>query len=217
MLLAMKQFGESSLQVGSAEVAEVVTRVQQLQELRHFMTDEGSTVRHFARAMDWSDVRAYRQVERYLSLGLLAVLREQQRAGRAIKVYHCPYRSFFVPFSLFSAEEYLALSFQPYEADIRAQLAQAVRTGPDALGGFLCEAVGEQGVALVPADRQGRPWQPGAPGGPALHYSICPLYLSYEQAQDMARELEAVLEKYGQLGGSARYLYQVILTPDQRG
>ena len=97
-----------------------------------------------------------------------------------------------------------------------AAVALAARAGESGVAGLLVGAFGE-GVALLPADREGRPWNPEQPGGPALFYGIGPLFLDYGQARALQAELQALFGRYGQQAGPARYLYQVIFTPDSRG
>lgn len=204
------------LVVDSPEVAEVLRRVKNVQMLRHFMSGEGCTVSAFAERMNWSPLRAYRQVKAFERLGLLQVLRSEKRAGRAIQHYVCPWRRYFLPAALVSVEEYLQESFQPHEGQIKHELALAARAGESGVAGLLVGAFGE-GVALLPADREGRPWNPEQPGGPALFYGIGPLFLDYGQARALQAELQALFGRYGQQAGPARYLYQVIFTPDSRG
>ena len=117
------------LVVDSPEVAEVLRRVENVQMLRHFMSGEGCTVSAFAERMNWSPLRAYRQVKAFERLGLLQVLRSEKRAGRAIQHYVCPRRRYFLPAALVSVEEYLQESFQPHEGQIKHELALAARAG----------------------------------------------------------------------------------------
>ena len=210
--------GDPPCRVTSPQVADTLRQLEQVQALRPFMTPEGCTVSAFAARMDWPHLRAYRQVKRFEALGLLVETRQERRAGRAIRHYRCPHRQFFLPAHLVSIEEYLEGSFQPHEGFIKAQLAQAAQSGPRPVAGLLVGAFGEgEGVALMPADRDARPWSPDTPDAPALHYGIGPLYLDYAQARALQAELGELFERYGQLGGPARYLYHVILTPDMSG
>lgn len=204
------------LRVNSAEQAAYLRNVQKVQVLRAFMTPEGMTVGRLAKRLDWPPVRAFREVKKLEQLGLVQLLREEPRAGKPVKVYSCPYRQFFLPTELLSVEDYLTESFQPYESQIKTELALAVQEGEGGVAGFLVGLSGE-GVALFPATRRAQPWFPDAPQAPAAHFSIGPLYLDYAQARALQAELASLLERYGQLGGSGRYLHHVILTPDMSG
>ncbi|SEI92328.1 hypothetical protein SAMN04488058_102229 [Deinococcus reticulitermitis] len=207
---------EPPCRVTSPEVADVLRQVQNVQRLRHFMREGGSTVSAFAAALDWPTLRAYRQVKTFERLGLLREERQERRAGRAVRWYVCPHRRYFLPVPLVSVEDYLESSFQPHEGFIKAQAAQAAQSGPNPVKGLLVGAFGE-GAALVPADRCGEPWTPDFPGAPALHYGIGPLFLDYAQAKALQQELTELFGRYSQLGGAARYLYHVMLTPDASG
>lgn len=209
-------FESSPQPVTAPEVAEVLRQVKNVQRLRHFMTPTGSTVSAFAAAFDLPHLRAYRTVKHFEALDLLRVHRTEKRAGRPVLYYRCPHRRYFLPASLVSIEDYLHDSFQPYEGQIKQELARSAQSGPDGVAGLLVGAFGD-GVALVPADRNANPWNPDQPGGPALHYGIGALHLDYAQARQLQEELQALFERYGQQGGPARYLYQVMFTPDSRG
>ncbi|RJF75667.1 ArsR family transcriptional regulator [Deinococcus cavernae] len=214
----MEQWTESSLpaRVTSAEVAQVLRKVEHVQQLRHFMTPRGSTVSEFAAAQGWPHLKAYRQVKLFEKLGLLEVSHSEKRAGRAIHYYRCPSQRYFLPASLVSIEEYLNQSFQPHEGQIKHELAEAAQSGDNPVAGLLVGAFGD-GVALLPADREGQPWSPDAPESPAMFFGIGPLFLDYPQAKALQAELQEVFERYGQQAGGARYLYQVIFTPDSTG
>ncbi|MFC6616661.1 ArsR family transcriptional regulator [Deinococcus radiophilus] len=211
----MKPADENSvLHVQTPQVAAAVSQVEHLRRLRHFMTNPaGMTVRQFAQAVGWPDVRAYRLVQRYEQLGLLRLVREQPRSGKPLRYYHCPYRQFFIPLALMSVQDYLDLSFAPYERAMRDQLAAAVSDGPLAVGGFLASAEQEHAISLLPATREGQPWNPLQPDTSAVHFGLGPLYLSHTQAKALQLDLLELFERYGQLDGPARYMYQVMLTP----
>lgn len=214
----MKEEIENSdlLRVSSVRQAAYLRNVQNVQILRNFMTPEGLTVGTLAQRLGWPPVRAYREVRKLEELHLLEVLRVEPRAGKPLKIYHCPYRQFFLPLKLLSVEEFLRDSFQPYETQIRNELALAVQDGPDGVAGFTVGIHGE-GIGFLPTTRSGEVWFPEGPGHPAVHFSIGPLYLDYEQAVALQQELQLLFEKYGQFGGAGRYLHHVILTPDTSG
>ncbi|MHA0036467.1 ArsR family transcriptional regulator [Deinococcus sp. PESE-13] len=214
----MEDFSESSppCVVSSLEVAQFLQQVETVQQLRHFMTAEGSTVSAFAQVQGWLPPRAYRRVKDFERLGLVQVCRTEKRAGRAVQYYRCPHRRYFLPASLVSIDDYLQESFQPHEGQIKHELARAAQSGQNPVAGLLVGAFGE-GIALLPAGRDATPWTPDAPQSPAMFYGIGPLFLDYAQAKALQEELQALFGRYGQQSGAARYLYQVIFTPDSRG
>ena len=203
----MEENSESSppCVVSSLEVAKVLSQMESVQQLRHFMTAEGATVSAFAKMQGWSPLKAYRRVKSFEALGLLRVCRTEKRAGRAVRHYRCPHRQYFLPASLLSLEAYLRESFQPHEGQIKQELAEAAQSGQNPVAGLLVGAFGD-GVALLPADRNGHPWAPDAPQSPAMFYGIGPLFLDYAQARALQEELQDLFGRYGQQAGSARYL-----------
>ena len=211
-----KRESSSPCVVTRPEAAQVLSKVEYVQQLRPFMTSQGLTVGAFAELQGWSTLKAYRQVKRFESLDLLRIAHTKKRAGRSVHFYHCPHQRFFLPASLVNIEEYLTESFQPHEGQIKRELAEAAQSGPNPVAGLLVGAFGE-GVALLPANRNAEPWTPETPGTPAMFFGIGPLFLDYSQARALQAELQELFERYGQQAGSARYLYQVIFTPDSRG
>lgn len=201
------------LRVTSAKVAQLLRQVQNVQMLRHFMRPQGSTVSAFASAFELSHLKAYRQVKTFEDLGLLQVVQQEARAGRAVRWYRCMHQQFFLPAEWVSLEEYLHDSFQPYEGMIKSQLAKAIQEGPHAVAGLLVGAAGQEGVVLVPANAQGQPWSPDFPHAPAVYFGIGPLHLSYQQAKALQHEMTELFDKYRNMQGAGRYVFQALLTP----
>lgn len=198
--------------VTTSQVADVFRSVWEFQLLLHFMVPGGSTVAALAAANDLSVNAAYRKVQKLCQVGLLEVLREERRSGRAIKVYHCPHTSFFIPRGLISLEEQITETFEPYQELIRQKLIEASRQGPNPVEGLIF-TVGEGGLWLLPATADGERWRPDFPGTPAHLHSSGPLYLDYVQARALERELYELFDRYREYRGANPYLLHMALVP----
>ncbi|MEW6420099.1 MAG: helix-turn-helix domain-containing protein [Deinococcota bacterium] len=192
--------------------ADVFRNVGEFRLLLHFMGPEGSTVAALARRHGLSLNAAYRKVQKFGRLGLLTVLREERRAGRAVKVYGCPHQSFFIPRDLIPLEEQVTETFGPYQHLLAQKLIEASRHPANPVGGLIF-TVRAGGLWLLPATERGERWRPDVPGTPAHVHSSGPLYLDYQEARALERELYALFDRYRRRRGSAPYLLHMVLAP----
>lgn len=207
--------GEESrppFRVTCPQAADVFRNVGEFRLLLHFMRPEGSTVAALAAERGLSLNAAYRKVQKFCRLNLLAVLREEHRAGRAVKVYRCPHTAFFISRDLISIEEQLTETFGPYEQLLRRNLLEASANAVNPVEGLLFQ-VRPDGLWLLPATRSGERWRPDRPGTPAHVHSSGPLYLDYQDARALERELYDLFDRYRGRRGAAPYLLHMVLTP----
>ncbi|AFZ67708.1 hypothetical protein [Deinococcus peraridilitoris] len=200
------------VRVISPEVAKVFQNVREFQMLLHFMPVYGSTVSSLADAFGLALHAAFRKVKKFERLGLLSVLREERRAGRAVRHYICREHSFFLPRELLSLEEQMRETFEPYHELMRQQLALASTTGPNPVAGLIFQAR-HDGLWLIPANAHAQKWDPNVPGTPAFFHGSGPLLLDYPQAKALERELYELLDRYRTHQGSGLYLAHAFLTP----
>ncbi len=163
------------------------------------------------------------RVERLVSLGLLRVVREECRQGKAVKVHRASADEFFVPFAATGAaalEDLVQALSAPLE-HVLVQNSVAVMRARDLDIGVRIFRDTEGGTGRVRThlafpdgrrvDTRGDEWPPLMD---AWHGG---LRLSRAQGKAFQRELEDLLEKYAQISvdepGEVRLLAHLALTP----
>jgi hypothetical protein len=156
------------------------------------------------------------RVQRFLALGLLVVVRERPRGGRAIKVYTGCAASFFVPYEITSAETLGAAmrERERYWEELLRKNVVRVRS----------EDVGSWGTRIY-RDARGR-LQVQAAVTPEQNYTLLAperpaalsawrdaLYLDYDDAKALQQELFSLLKRYQAKTGVQRYILHVGLAP----
>ncbi|WP_019588583.1 helix-turn-helix transcriptional regulator [Deinococcus apachensis] len=163
------------------------------------------------------------RVERLVSLGLLRVVREERRQGKAVKVYRASADEFFVPFAATGAAalEDLVRALSAPLGHVLVSNSVAVMRARDLDIGVRVfrDAAGETGRVRTHlafpdgsrVDTRGDEWPPLMDtwhGG---------LRLSRAQGKAFQRELEDLLEKYARISvdepGELRLLAHLALTP----
>lgn len=201
--------------IGDPAAADLLVNPYTLRQLEPFLGRE-ATVSEAARDSGDKPNTVLARLRRFTKLGLVAVVREQKRAGRAIKVYRSTADVFFVPFEATRAETLEALMAERdgyYERLLRRGVVRA-----------RSESVGSWGTRVY-RDARGRlqlqmALTPGEnltlldPGQPAvLSAWRDSVYLDYPDAKALQRELFALLERYQQKEGAQRYIVRLGLAP----
>lgn len=152
----------------------------------------------------------YRHVTRFLEAGILKVTREQQREGRALKLYRTVADAFFIP-NRFRTEP------QAWPDEFE----EAARRGLEYVYGERFSDWGElifrneDGVYSTSlAKAPGTPVTSLEPDAPAvLTMAHDAVYLDFAEAKNLQRELRALFDAYAARGGAQRYLLKVSLVP----
>lgn len=201
--------------ISDPAAADALVNPYTLRQLEPFLGRE-ATVSEAARDSGDKPNTVLARLRRFKRLGLVAVVREQKRAGRAIKVYRSVADVFFVPFEATRAETLEALMAERdgyYERLLRRGVVRA-----------RSESVGSWGTRIY-RDARGRlqlqmALTPGEnltlldPGQPAvLSAWRDSVYLDYPDAKALQRELFALLERYQQKEGAQRYIVRLGLAP----
>lgn len=213
MLLDMEAAESSSVYVvRDPEAARVLTDAAQLRYFAPFLAQD-RTIAQVAEETGSKLNTAYVRTRRYLELGLLRVVREEKRAGRAVKVYRSVADVLYVPLAgPVDLENYLRWNGF-WEREIVKGLLYAHGEGSRRWGSRVyrdAEGVLTESLALGPRED----YDPTAPGEPAMfnrfHDSM---YLDYPDAKAFQRELDALMRKYGSRGGAQRYIVRFNLVP----
>ena len=152
------------------------------------------------------------RVRRMVACGLLEIVREVPRAGRAIKVYRSVAEVFFVPLSRSPVAEYGVW------ARSRARLLQTgvqyAQSQPTRVGGDRIYRDGHGVVNHTAAVSLTENHDPLRLDEPAVYTaSHDAMYLGFEEAKQFQRDLHALMGRYKTIGGGQRYLVWLNLVP----
>ena len=214
-----EQQSPSVLTVTDPAASAVLTDPHALRHLEPFLGRE-CTVSQAAKETGEKPNTMLKRVRRFVELGLVEVVREKPRKGRAVKVYRSRAEVFFVPFEATSAESLeaqLAERDAYYEALLRRQVVRArmeafptwgTRIYRDARGRLQVQTAVNP-FENVTALEDGAPavlsaWRDG-------------LMLDYGDAKALQRELFELLLRYQRKAGSQRYVLRLGLAPVQQG
>ena len=201
--------------VQDTDVADLLMDPVTLRQLEPFLGRE-ATVTQAATSLGERPNTVLKRVQRFLGLGLLRVVREEPRAGRALKIYRTSADVFFVPFEATSAESFeaaLAERERYWEGRLRANVVRARREAlPDWGTRIYRDTAGRLQIQMATdPQRNTDPLSPGSP--PALSAWRDEVYLDYADAKALQRELFELLLRYQRKGGAQRYIVHAGLAP----
>lgn len=201
--------------VSDTHVADLLMSPVTLRQLEPFLARD-ATVGEAAAVLGDRPNTVLKRVQRFEALGLLAVVRETPRAGRAIRVYRSTADAFFVPFEATSAESFeVALGERDayWEDLLRSNVVRARRQALPSWGTRIYrDDAGRLQIQMAVTPHENTdPTAPGSP--PALSAWRDRVYLDYDDAKDLQRELFELLLRYQRKGGAQRYIVHVGLAP----
>ncbi len=157
-----------------------------------------------------------KRVQRFLAAGLLEVVGETPRRGRAIKRYRTVADLFFVPFEATAAES-LEASLAERDAFWERQLRRnVVRARIEALGTWGTRIYRDERGRLqvqtaVTPEADATTLDAGAPA--VLSSWRDSVTLDFEDAKALQREMYELLLRYEQKEGAQRYVVRLALAP----
>ena len=203
------------LTVHHPEAAGVLANPHTLRQLEPFLARD-MTVKEAAEETSEKPNTVLSRVRRFLKLGLLEVVREEPRQGRAVKVYRSVADGFFIPFEATSAESLEAALAErdAYWQDllrrnvVRARLEKVETYGTriyrDARGRLQVQmaVTPEQNYTTLDRDDPAvlSAWRDA-------------VYLDFEDAKALQREMFDLLKRYQQKRGAQRYIVRLGLAP----
>ena len=212
----MKEPESPSLKViTDAAAADLLVNPYSLRQLAPFLGRE-CTVSQAAGETHAKANTVLSRVRRFMSLGLLRVVREEERKGRAVKVYRSTADIFFVPFEATSAET-LETMLQERDAYWERLLRRGVVRAR-------VEDVGTWGTRVY-RDAAGR-LQVQTAVTPSQNYTLLDpdrpavlsawrdsVYLDFADAKALQREMFELLKRYHQKEGAQRYIVRLGMAP----
>ena len=203
------------LTVHHPEAAAILANPHTLRQLEPFLARD-MTVKEAAEETSEKPNTVLSRVRRFLKLGLLEVVREEPRQGRAVKVYRSVADGFFIPFEATSAESLEAALAErdAYWQDllrrnvVRARLEKVETYGTriyrDARGRLQVQmaVTPEQNYTTLDRDDPAvlSAWRDA-------------VYLDFEDAKALQREMFDLLKRYQQKRGAQRYIVRLGLAP----
>lgn len=208
---------DESLEVRDPKAAQVLTDLSRLRFLIPFITSE-LTLSEAAERLGLKLNTMHYHVRRLIALGLLEIVREEPRRGRAIKIYRATSPDYFVPFEATSTEtlEELVAGLQRRTDDIfRKNLVRTYLEEVEGVG-IRVQRSSEGKVVIqvdTPARRLSAQPEPERMTEPAVEMRDTTLKLEFEEAKALQRDLDALLEKYNGQPHGQSYLLRIGLTP----
>ena len=208
----------SILSIYNPEAAAILTNPHTLRQLEPFLARE-NTVKDAAAEIGEKPNTVLSRVRRFVRLGLLEVVREAPRPGRAVKVYRSTADGFFVPFEVTSAESLeaaLAERDTYWQALLRHNVVRARLEKLETYGTRIYrDPRGRLQVQMAVTPEQN--YTTLAPDDPAvLSAWRDAVYLDFEDAKMLQREMFDLLKRYQQKRGAQRYIVRLGLAPLQR-
>lgn len=204
--------------VSDPHAADLLTHPRTLRQLEPFLGRTRSVTEAAAASGDKPNT-VLKRVRRFQAAGLLEQVGERARAGRPVKLYRAVAEVFFVPFEATSAESLeaaLAERDAYWEALLRRGVVRARR-----------EALGTWGTRIYRDRRERLQVQTAlgpdanattldAAGPAALSAWRDEVWLDFQDAKRLQRELFELLLRYQEARGAQRYIVRVGMAPLDR-
>lgn len=201
------------LTVTDPNQARALTDPAVLKYLEPFIARE-RTIKQVADELKLNLEAIYYQVKQLERLGLLTVVRQEARAGRATRIYSAVADGFFIP----NRAEPLEAFMDRVDAHFNRQLQRGLIRTATALSGsetwgtrVFRNEHGQYQVDTAPGPDRG--FDLNAPHFPPVVASWLPISLNFEDAKALQHELMAVFSRYYNRSGSQPYLMRIALTP----
>ncbi len=205
----------SIVSIYNPEAAAILTNPHTLRQLEPFLARE-NTVKDAAEETGEKPNTVLSRVRRFVRLELLEVVREEPRQGRAVKVYRSTADGFFVPFEATSAESLeaaLAERDAYWQALLRHNVVRSRLEKVETYGTRIYrDPRGRLQVQMAVTPEQNTTTL--APDDPAvLSAWRDAVYLDFEDAKMLQREMFDLLKRYQQKRGAQRYIVRLGLAP----
>jgi hypothetical protein len=207
-------FGSSKIiRLENPEACAMLADREQLRLLGAFLGRE-NTISSAALELGVNSTKLYKQVQRFLALGLVKISRLERRAGRAIKYYRSSSEQFFIPFRTYPPE-LIGQQNRQHHTRLFAQGLERVyrqeRFTEQDWGAITAQMPGG-GVYLSIANSLGQQWSYLDADAPAVVSGWNRIQLDFEDAKALQREMSELLLKYMKKGGNHEYLLGTFLT-----
>jgi len=209
------RYSPITLEIRDGRAADILTNPKSLRHLEPFLGCV-NTVTEAARETGAKANTTLRRVRRFRDLGLLKVVGERRRPGRSIKLYRSTADVFFVPFDATLADSLEALMHARDAYWERLLRMNVVRSRQEAVGSWgtriYRDARGRLQIQTAVTARQNTTTL--EPADPAVLSSWRDnVYLDFQDAKALQREMFALLQRYQQKQGAQRYIIRLGMAP----
>lgn len=217
----MKGAPLKQLTITTEKAARVLTDLEAVRRLEPFMKRD-ITLSEAAKDLKVKLPSLLYHVNKFLALGLIEVVREIPRKGRAIRVYRSTSEQFFVPFHLTPSETLGRMLFDlsaAGEARFHRETARALQTNTPIWGLYLtCGHDDRMEIVLAPSDRGYTQNYSDAffgPSTPAVFSGDGEVRLDFRTAKAFQKDLVDLFKRYRQQDTEKEqlYAYRLGLTP----
>ena len=207
-------YGSSKIfRLENPKACAVLVDREQLRSLGAFLARE-NTISSAAEELGVNPTKLYKQVQRFLELGLVKITRFEKRNGRATKYYRSSSDQFFIPFRM-HPPELIGHQNRQHHTRLFAQGLERVYRQEHFIeqdwGAITAHTPGGA-VYLSISNSQGERWDHLDPNAPAVVSGWNPIQLDFEDAKAMQRELVEMMSRYMEKGGNRTYLLGLFLT-----
>jgi len=209
----MKEENESSTYiVKDFKIAKIFLVPKNLKFIAAFIGQERS-IKELSQALDSNISTTFRRVQKYSELGLIKIVREEKRNGRAIKYYRAVADRFYIPHNLTTGiEDYGLVWHELWGKSILSGFSEAYGNNIDDWGQLIYRQDGILNANLVLGPNVKLNML--EPNSPALFSRLNDaIYLNFEDAKALQRELISIFKKYQSKEGGQRYMMQINLVP----
>ena len=200
--------------IHNPEAAAVLTDPATLDQLEPFI-GRASSISEAAQQTGAKSNTLYHWVKRWEKLGLIEVVDETPRNGRAIKRYRAVADTFFVPFDVSpfpTLEDILATLDKQWELRLRKQVVRARQKVTETWGYTV--SCNSEGALQVASAKEGAEVDFLETDAPAVLSCWCDsLYLTDEEAKDLQRQLHKLLEPRKRTPERKRFILRLGLSP----
>jgi len=206
-------FSTSTHVVTSADAAAVLLNAETQKLLHPFFQEKTAAVA--AKELGMSTSALLYRLNKLVDFGVLKIVREEPRAGRASKVYRTTSNSFFVPFHVTQSETleaYLEDVKRHYQTLLTANIAQVMRD-MDETWGMRIYKDDEGKLQTLTAKYPGNVMSVDEEGPAIFDFYYPSLKLEFEDAKALQKELGEVFQRYVQKQGPQKYLIHIGLVP----
>ena len=200
-----------SVTVTDSKVAQWLMNAENAKCLAHFSA-RAITVSEAAAQLALNANQAYKLIKRLEKLGLVHVERYEPRRGKPLRYYRTLASEFFIPPKVIPLEEFLYEVSCKLERTLSRRLANSFSEGREGKLGLRVVLKPTNRVSLQLAEKPGSNWNPVEASSP-LDSVWEQLFLDYEDAKDLQRELATLLEKYKGKSGKHPYVLRFALAP----
>ncbi len=203
------------MRIEDSKVAALLADPDRVSYLAPFVGRE-RTLSEAAAELEVKPTKLLYRIQQLIEHGLIKVIRVENRGGRPSKIYRSTHDEFFLPFSTSSAstlEIFVHRWSDPWHSHFVRALARTLQEHTPGWGVRLARA--DDGSLIVePSTAAGQDIDWNTPDAPVVRFGWNPdIWLDYDDAKSLQRDLVALAAQYAGRGGRQRFLVRLAMVP----